>query len=710
MTPGDEPTRLVLVVHNHQPVGNFDFILEKAVDRAYAPLVDLLGEHERVRVGLHFTGCLLEWLESHRPSLLAAVRELCRRGQVEILGGGWAEPMLAILPDRDALGQIRMMRGECARLFGATPRGMWLAERVWDPDLPRLLCAAGVEYTLLDDTHFRRAGLLAPRLAGHFVTEKAGDSVAVFPIDRELRYAIPFSEPDRALDAIRSVGPGKTVTYGDDGEKFGIWPETHEWVWGKGWLERFFEALTRPDGQIELLLPCEQLDRYPATGRVYLPTASYHEMGEWALSAQAGRRLLDLKAELKRCGLAEAAEPFVHGGIWTGFLAKYPEASLLHRHMLRASEKVARKARDADANGVAPARRALYRGQCNCPYWHGLFGGLYLPHLRHAVYRELLRAEALVDDVEGVRIDTADLDGDLRDEIALESAAAAVWISPALGGQALVLDDRKRRVALGHVLTRRPETYHRELLWDAAPEPEAAAAEAPRSIHDLARSKVPGIKERLVYDAYDRRIFVDHLLPEGARLEAIEGPTYEPLADLTRLGYRVRGVEQEAGRGRVVLEGEAPLVSGPGSVRVVKTVSMMAPSTIEVDYEVSLDADLPVQATFGVESGLALVQGEPDVFSVQVLDPREPQQAAPPTERGTWSAARSIAVRSGLAGATVVMTVEPEAAVWRLPIETVSQSEDGAELVYQGTVFAFCWPVELTPGAPVRRKLVLSLD
>ena len=442
-----EPTRLVLVIHDHQPVGNFDFVFEQAVDRSYAPFVDLLAEHPAVRMGLHLTGCLLEWLESHRPALLSTVRELCDRGQVEVLGGGWAEPMLAVLPDRDAIGQIRMMRAECARLFGTTPRGMWLAERVWDPDLPRLLRAAEVDYTLLDDTHFRYAGLLDERLTGHYVTEKAGDAVAVFPIDRELRYAIPFREPEAALAAVRSAGPGRTVTYGDDGEKFGVWPETHEWVWGKGWLRRFFELLERPESGVELLLPSEQLDRHSATGRVYLPTASYHEMGEWTLPAAPGERLLDLKAKLVEADLAAEAEPFLHGGIWMGFLAKYPESNTLHKRMLQVSSRVAAAARAAGPD-VTAARRALYRGQCNCPYWHGLFGGLYLPHLRHAVYRQLVAAEAMVDPVAGARLEVADLDGDMLDEVALTAAGAVLWIDPADGGQATVLDDRRRGVAL----------------------------------------------------------------------------------------------------------------------------------------------------------------------------------------------------------------------------------------------------------------------
>jgi alpha-amylase len=718
MSQAQYPTRLLMVFHNHQPVGNFDFVFEQATDKSYGPLVDLLAEHPKVRVGLHFTGPLLEWLEGHRPELLSMVRAMCIRGQVEILGGGWAEPMLAVLTDADAQGQIRMMRAECARLFGVLPRGMWLAERVWDPDLPRLLRAAEVEYTLLDDTHFRYAGLLQPRLTGHYVTEKAGDAMAVFPIDRQLRYAIPFHEADKAMEEIRSAGPGRTVTYGDDGEKFGVWPETHEWVWQKGWLERFFQLLEDPEQGVELILPSEQIDRYAPEGRVYLPTASYHEMGEWTLNPEAGRQLLDLKAQLKANDLDQLAEPFLHGGIWMGFLAKYPESNILHKRMLRASAKVARATRASSGGDavVERARRALYRGQCNCPYWHGLFGGLYLPHLRHAVYQQLNRAESLADPIGKPRAEVVDLDADLRKEVVLETAGALVWIDPEEGGQVPFLDHRQREVSLAHVLSRRPETYHKDLLEQAAKKGSEDDADTPKSIHDMRKSKVPDLEARLVYDPYVRRVLVDHLLPAGARLEAVEGPEYLPLADLVHLSHEIHEAASDSGSAWVELRGSTPLLGEPGgNLHLVKRVRLVAPATLEAEYELTWqpqDANVkgPLAATFAVESALALVPGSEESFHVALIEPSGDPQKYSPQERGGWERASRLVARSAMGDVTVAMTLDPQARMSCFPLDTVSQSEDGAELVYQGTVFLASWPVEFTPDQPLRRKISFLLE
>src|SRR5580704_10248915 len=158
--------RLVLALHNHQPVGNFGHVFQAAYDACYRPVVDLAAEFPAVKLALHYTGPLLEWLARERPTFLADVRALADRGQVEILGGGFYEPMLAVLSDEDAAGQILHMQAFCKQHFGVTPTGMWLAERVWDPDLPRVIAPTGMRYTFLDDTHFFAAGLTRGRLSG----------------------------------------------------------------------------------------------------------------------------------------------------------------------------------------------------------------------------------------------------------------------------------------------------------------------------------------------------------------------------------------------------------------------------------------------------------------------------------------------------------------------------------------------------------------
>ena len=185
-------------IHNHQPVGNFDFVFEDAFNKSYLPFIQLLELHPKIRIALHFSGILLDWIRSHHPELIDLVNKLVRRNQIEMMTGGYYEPILSIIPEDDRIGQIRKLTREVSDLFGYQPEGMWLAERVWEPTLPTTLHRAGVKYTIADDTHFKYAGLTDQELNGYYITEDLGNAVALFPISKRLRYTIPFEDPQPA--------------------------------------------------------------------------------------------------------------------------------------------------------------------------------------------------------------------------------------------------------------------------------------------------------------------------------------------------------------------------------------------------------------------------------------------------------------------------------------------------------------------------------
>src|SRR5690606_31285866 len=139
----------------HQPVGNFDSVFEAACHDSYAPFLEVLADYPEIPVALHHSGSLLEWLVAHRPEYIDRVRALVERGQIEILGGAFYEPILAAIPARDRIGQIVAFSQYIERLFGTPIRGMWVPERVWEPPFAHDIGSAGIEYTFLDDFHFR---------------------------------------------------------------------------------------------------------------------------------------------------------------------------------------------------------------------------------------------------------------------------------------------------------------------------------------------------------------------------------------------------------------------------------------------------------------------------------------------------------------------------------------------------------------------------
>ncbi|OLD99134.1 MAG: hypothetical protein AUG91_07485 [Actinobacteria bacterium 13_1_20CM_4_69_9] len=361
-------------------------------ERAYAPLVAALYRHPEVKASLHFSGPLLDWLEGNRPDVIGDLADLVKRGQIELLSGGYHEPILVGVPRRDAVGQIRALTDRVAAIFGRRPLGAWLTERVWEPHLPSILAEAGVAYTILDEEHFLQAGLRRDELGESFITEDQGFPLVLYPASTRLRYLIPFRDVGQTMKELRErhAAGAKLVVYADDGEKFGAWPGTYQRVHKDGWLEDFFTQIAQADFIETTTLEDAWIFQKPSR-RVYLPGGTYHEMGEWSLDAAAARRFTQARNALKDDLASLVALP-----PWRNFLAKYPEANALHKRMLIVSEELARRSILDASPEVRQAQQNLWRAQTNDVYWHGVFGGLYLPHLRADAYGALLRAERML--------------------------------------------------------------------------------------------------------------------------------------------------------------------------------------------------------------------------------------------------------------------------------------------------------------------------
>ncbi len=242
------PIRFLFVLHDHQPIGNFDGVFEQAFQDSYLPFLDLFEHYPDLKAALHTSGSLMEWLDAHHPEYLDRLAALAQAGRMEIIGGAFYEPILPMIPPRDRVGQIRSYREFLQQRFGVPIRGAWIAERVWEQGLTADLAAAGVEYIILDDSHFKSAGLDGDDLWGYYLTEANGRLLRVFPGSERLRYTIPFAGQHESIDYLRGIAerlPNAVAVFADDGEKFGSWPDTKKPVYEDGWLRQFFD-LMRP--------------------------------------------------------------------------------------------------------------------------------------------------------------------------------------------------------------------------------------------------------------------------------------------------------------------------------------------------------------------------------------------------------------------------------------------------------------------------------
>src|SRR3712207_4374161 len=108
----------------------------------------------------------MEWLEQHDSEYLDQLGRLVSNRKIELLLAGFYEPVLASLPREDRVEQIQWMREAIHRRFGVDARGLWLTERVWEPELAADLAAAGVRYALVDDRHFLVSGFASEQRSG----------------------------------------------------------------------------------------------------------------------------------------------------------------------------------------------------------------------------------------------------------------------------------------------------------------------------------------------------------------------------------------------------------------------------------------------------------------------------------------------------------------------------------------------------------------
>ncbi len=672
---------LALVIHNHQPVGNFGWVIEDVYNKSYEPMIGALERHPSIRLALHYTGPLLEWMASERPESIERLRALVTRDQVEILGGGMYEPILVAIPERDRLRQLSAMRDDISRRFGREPRGAWLAERVWEPSVPYSMAAAGYEYTVLDDNHLRGAAVAENAMWGTYTTDDQGRLMTIFGSEKGLRYRIPWRPVDELIDYMRAnaTEDGDRVgIMGDDGEKFGAWPGTHDLCWSKEmWVDRCFEALEKNGSWLTTVTPSTWMAEHSPLGRIYIPTSSYIEMTEWALPA--------VEQPLFHHALEDAtahntpAQRFLHGAMWRNFQARYREINDLHKQMLRVSTAVD----DMPAGGERDrARLHLYRGQSNDCYWHGWFGGIYIVHMRMATLSELIAAEDLALS-HNVLAGMADFDLDGVDEVALGTAGQTVIVDLAEGAGIGSWDLRATRHALASVLRRRPEPYHQQILESARhTHVETLAAGSGPAASDANAEELARL---LIYDDHERRGGLVRLLA----------------ADGTALGEFDTGawLALEASAERLTATRNA------AGLAVRKTISAVGGRlsgtlavTVEVASEVGFAGELELEWNINMLGGGA----NPAAYY------RSGGTEWRHDSDGTVVAGAGLSFGNSYEGVDINIDATPPARARWFAVETVSNSESGFESVYQGSCLTQSWPLALAAGESVTVTTTLS--
>lgn len=658
------PIALLIAVIHHQPAGEEDEVIARAVDASYRPLLEALWAFPGVRLALRLGGVLPDWLDANDRPFLERLRALVDRKQVELLGGAhWGAP-LHTLPERDALAQLQHHQSWLTRRFGAPARAAWLADGAWDGGLPRLLARAGVAMTFLDEG-LVAGGTSSASPDGWLVAEREGAAVGVLPVDRQLSALIPWSSPRSLAIALQQrASAGRSLAVAAvSGEQLGIHPHSARWCWARerGWIRRFFEMLRAQDFWLRLELPGGVLNKNRPSGRVAPSTGMPPELGMYALPVDEGRALARRLRVAEEVGAASGT--WAVGPPWETALVRYDEANVLHKRALRASlaffmarrrlkEKLDPMLTPADP-ALAEAREDLMRVQGAGFYHSGPGGGVLRPEVRHLGWRSVLRAEQTLRGLLGesgrLHHEVADHDCDGQREVLVQTPFFSVVVRPGAGGAISEIGVWELGNLL-NTLTRREEIWHDELAFDPAlpmliedDEAEVPTEEvtdrptgsssdtltSPDAVGDpeattgsfaaqgngggVPRPPLPPLEadldRQLFVDRYRRAAFQEHFLGVQTTLENLRRGQHPELGDFMDGACQLIDVDDDGEEVHVSVAREGVVLDGDRQhlVRVAKSYRFYRDRPcIDVRWEVGNRLSEPFRSRFAVEINLGL--------------------------------------------------------------------------------------------------------
>jgi alpha-amylase len=435
-------------------------------------------------------------------------------------------------------------------------------------------------------------------------------------------------------------------------------------------------------------------------------------MTEWALPPRKSYLFGKILHQLEEHKQEELLQ-FMRGGFWRNFLVRYPEINNQHKKMLRVHDNVYAAGATEEAGIVQ-----LWKAQANDTYWHGLFGGIYMGHVRSAIYHHLIKAENAADrahlgTVHWQRYELTDFDRDTQKELLIESDQQNLYIDPKRGGTIFEWDMRRSAHNLTCVMTRHQEGYHQTLreyeqerrrkqaLLASAqhiPHTVVQAESEPASPHTTVRTKEPDLDTHLVVDRYRRNSLIDHFLPPGLTLADFAQLRFEEQGNFVEQPYETQ-VEQDTRGITVTLtrEGQVRRAGAlrPLPVRLTKTLFIpLGEEKLIVRYHIANKGQTRLQTHFASEWNInVLGGGSNDQAYYHVQGQTLENEHFDST--GAVTQVSEIHIGNRWLQQDVGFALSEPAMLWRFSIETVTGSEAGFERNHQGSCLALLWPLLL---------------
>ncbi|WP_460052250.1 alpha-amylase/4-alpha-glucanotransferase domain-containing protein [Spirochaeta dissipatitropha] len=647
--------KLIFGTYNSLPVGTSDDVLEEHYQSAYKPFIQQLYTHREIHAVVYYCGILLDWLAANHSEFINVLSEMVSRRQIEIIGGGFYEPIFTMIPRQDRVGQIELMTTMIRKQFGRRPRGCWIPECVWEQGLTSSLCSSGMEYTFLEESQFALSGLRGDSLYRPAITEDQGKTVIVFPLHSAGKTAFL---PDRSLFSgldkqerlfVRFV-PGETI--------------------GLEGLNDVVNAVEA--GQIQSILPSRYLRTNIRRQRIYFPSSSCEAMQHWAHDIQPQRERQQAEQVLQENDLQNVS---LSGGFFRNFLTRYPEVSRLYAKM-QYTHIVVNQIR-GDKQRKQAAREELWRGQHHSAYWHGRGAGVYDAAIRSELYRSLIQAEKMARE-RGIfkpSIISLDFDMDGSDEYLYQGVGLNAYVH-SLGGSLFELDSLDTQQNYINTMSRHPEEYHKE---------DAVA---------------------YGYDAYSRTAFLDHFVDPAVNHEDFESGNTDKCSRFHDKAYEMQELNRDQFQISFLMDG--PLYPGSDHrVEIGKQYSFTKDS-VQVSYSLHNCGDRSFSTVFMPEINLSFPDLSTACLRVLGRDSRESEDISP--ERRFSGRYTQVQFIHQPLQQNVILDFDEPCEIWGNPMKTMCR-QNGGEIAFfqQGCTVLPRWIIEIQPGEKWKTSVRLQL-
>ena len=712
------PLALVPVLVDVCCAGAPDDALAAAWRGALRPALDALWAQPVARAALHLGGSTGRWAQAQDPEGVALLAELVKKGRVELLASGMDGAPLALIPERDALAQLRRHQRWLAQALQATPAGLWPLAEAWDPALVGIAARAGLKYSFCDPGLIALGGGPADR-GGWVRTTRGGSGLALLPLDRARAAMSPWTPPARVLQSLeQSADAGDALAVvAIPAPRLGAWgPE------GAAWWRELLGQLGQ--SRVRTLLPSAALARVPAAGRAWPPAGTSPRVG---LAAGPGAEERLDTGWMAVNGLPDAPP----GPPLDALVAGSPGGQALLDRALRVSEALAALRRGArkgspEAAAADAATPALHRGQSATPLFDGDGADAAHPGLRHAGWRALDEAEASLRRVcpPGAPA-PADLDGDGADELEVVTPHLTALLRPAAGGAISELLVH----GIGNLVNTAPRGVppwgrrYAPPLPVLVPEPGPApggddeddadpptAPPAPPITPPPPLPAPPDLhRAAWAYDPFPRHLLQEHVLGPAATLSTLARGRGMELGDFAGGEYRLERAEADASGALVAVMVREGVVRQPsradGMLQIHKRLRFPSDAPrIELQLELVNRGREPLEARFGLALHLNLDgRAGPDrTLHLPGLPP------LPFDGESEHEGISDLALRFADQGLIVRARADRPATLLQHPLVRARRGPAGYEPALQGTCLLLCWPLRL--WGEERTQLQLSLD